>query len=136
MNLHETISQLVAHKGMTSSLYLLQQNEFEAAMPHQRAMGKTREEIQEKIKEYQFKIDDCRSDAAYWGYLAELTYWQTVDRLHQVATLLGPDQLPDVEIPHLDGAYPIMDIIAKLETFGLMVYHEALKIQKNAQAGR
>lgn len=76
-------------------------------------------EAREKLAHFQQAQRDCKSDAAYWGYMGDVSYWTAVIALLEAAEITGPDQLPDVQFDDRPGV--VMDMCARQERFGLEV---------------
>lgn len=75
-----------------------------------------------KVQKFQA---EATSDAAYWGYMGDVSYWRAVVNLITAADLVGPDNLPDIPAPEPGGV--VMDVCAKIERWGAAVLAEAQK---------
>ena len=60
----------------------------------------------------------CQSDAAYWGYQGQASYWSAVVDVLKAAAITGPDSLPDIPAPDHDGPHALMDHCSIIERFG------------------
>lgn len=70
------------------------------------------------------------SDAAYWGYQGQVSYWRAVVKLYEAAELTGPDDLPDIEPDFLEGDHVVMDLCHRMETWAGWVL-DAAKARKD-----
>lgn len=77
----------------------------------------------EKVMLLKHERDVCGSDAAYWGYAGQVSYWEAVRNIFEAATLVGPDNLPDIPAPKNAGV--VMDIMAQQERYGQSVLSSA-----------
>lgn len=64
---------------------------------------------------------EAKSDAAYWGYQGQVSYWRAVVNLYEAAELVGPDNLPDIEPTFIGGNYVVMDLCHHMETWAKSV---------------
>lgn len=68
---------------------------------------------------------NCRSDAAWWGYMGDIAYWRTVISILKARELVG-DSLPDVPGPDVEGRV-VMDAYSTMEKWGAKILAEAKK---------
>lgn len=58
---------------------------------------------------------NCKSDAAYWGYMGDISYLRATRDILKAIEICG-DDLPDVPKPNRDGV--VMDLCSQIERFG------------------
>lgn len=80
-------------------------------------------EAEERVAELTRQQNGCGSDAAYWGYAGQISYWRATHHILQAAALVGPDDIPDVPPPANAGV--LMDIMAQQERYGQAVLQQA-----------
>lgn len=117
MTLKTVLSELKPVRGMSSVIAVLFAGGDPASVSGDPATLQTsRETAEAELAKYRHAMDTCTSDAAYWGYLGSVEYWQMVVNVLKASELVGPDNLPDVPLPPRDGL--VMDLCAKQAKFG------------------
>lgn len=76
-----------------------------------------------ELKRLEMAQRNCKSDAAHWSYQGSISFWKCAIDLQEAAALVGPDNLPEVQIP--DGAGVLIDLCAQMERFGKEVLEQA-----------
>jgi len=74
------------------------------------AANKAREQVLEAWK-------NCQSDAAHWAYSGEHAYLKALCDILQAAEAVGPDNLPDLPLPRVEGEC-LMTAISNVREFG------------------
>lgn len=115
MKLSDALSRLRPIVGLTSLIGAPNSISVERA-----GTGTALAEAQNKLAAAKAAQDACRSDAAYWGYEGQVAFWRCVVDLLKAAEITGPDNLPDVNLPDLEGGI-VMDLCGRLEGFGRTV---------------
>jgi hypothetical protein len=116
MNLQQAIEGIHSPKGFTSVIEALFAGGDPNSIKDQNAIGKTRADAEAELAKVQKAQSECKSDAAYWGYMGDISYWRAVVNIMQAAELVGADNLPDVPMPKWGGV--VMDECSKVEDFG------------------
>jgi hypothetical protein len=87
----------------------------------------SRQELNPTLEQAQAQLDkvltaqrNCQSDYAYWGYEGQKAYWRCLVDLCKAAEITGPDNLPDVALPKLEGQI-VMSACGNMESFGRAV---------------
>ena len=80
-------------------------------------------DVEAEITKLKTAQDNCKSDAAFWGYAGQLAYWRTLRNVLKAALLVGSDNLPDMELPVKMSV--LMDRIGDMEEFGKKMLAEA-----------
>lgn len=118
------LSDVLQHIGPTVGLSsLIGAPESVASSIAHTHVGIVADKAREKLAEAKRLTAAAPSDYAYWGYAAQVSYWQMVCHLMEAAELVGPDNLPDVPLPGSDGI--VMDLMAQQERFGREVLARA-----------
>lgn len=117
MKLSEVLSQLYPTRGITSVLAAtIGGGDIGSIIGGTADLGVTVAHAETELAKYRHLSNTCTSDAAYWGYMGDVEYWQVVVNLLKAAKLVGPDNLPDVPLPRRDGI--VMDLLAEQRRFG------------------
>lgn len=117
MKFNDVMEKLTPVVGLTS---------FIGAPGSVRSRGAEGEQVtlggaHEALAHVQQQQNDAQSDAAYWGYQGQVSYWRAVVSLLEAAELTGRDNLPDIEPDFLDGNYVVMDLCHHMETWAKRV---------------
>src|SRR5438105_143504 len=107
MNLQDAIKAIHSPKGFTSVIEALLGGGDARSIEDQNALGKGRADAEAALAKAQKAQNECKSDAAYWGYMGDVCYWRAVVNIIKAAELVGPDNLPDVPLPQWGGV--VMD---------------------------
>lgn len=116
MNVNDALNSIHAPKGLTSVIDGLMGGDIDS-IQNQNGIGKSLEEAQRMLKRAQDAQQACKSDAAYWGYMGDISYWQAVVDILTAADLVGAESLPDIDKPNLSGCV-VMDACSKVQKFG------------------
>ena len=79
--------------------------------------------------------NNARSDAAYWGYQGQVSYWRAVVSLLEATEITGRDHLPDVPMPDLSNRV-VMDATYLMEQWAESVLAAAQAGSPNAASAR
>lgn len=125
MTLQKAIDNIHAPKGLTSILSGLMTGDY-SVLPHENGIGADHEKAKQEVAKWKQALNECKSDWAYWSILGDLAYWEAIESIYQAAAIVGPDNLPDVPKPNLDGLV-VMDCIGKVQQYGNEILNEAKK---------
>jgi hypothetical protein len=120
VRLDYVMDQLRPVVGLTSVLAASASVRFEGARADQVTLGGARE----ALAQVEHAQQDAGSDAAYWGYQGQVSYWRAVVSLLDAAELTGPDHLPDVAMPDLSNKV-VMDASYEMEKWAKRVLEMA-----------
>jgi len=122
MKLSEVLPQMYAPKGKATVMQALLSANFNPVQ-EQNAIGKSLTEAKEQLRHYENLQANATSDWAWWGYAGDVVYWDCVVNLLKAAEITGPDNLPFVPFPNMDGV--VMDVQSRLQKWGRQVYNLA-----------
>lgn len=128
MTVQEAIGNIHAPKGLTSVLNGLMSGDY-SVLPHEKGIGADLKTAEENVAKYQKQLAQCTSDWSYWSILGDKAYWEAVRDILEAATIVGPDNLPDVEKPNFEGLV-VMDSISRVTTYGRTILSKAHSIKK------
>lgn len=97
MKFDDVMNQLAPVVGLTSAIAAPSSVRSEGAPGPAVTLGGAREALAHVEQQQR----GCKSDAAYWGYQGQVSYWRAVVSLLQAAEITGRDDLPDVPLPDL-----------------------------------
>lgn len=129
MNLETAIKSIHSVKGFTSVVEALLGGDKDS-IKDQSAVGKSLVEAEAELARVRKAQTECKSDAAYWGYQGDASYWSAVVNLLKAADLVGPDDMPDIEFTKWGGV--VMDECSKVEDFGRRMLIAATEKKKSA----
>jgi hypothetical protein len=95
-----------------------------SVLPHEKGLGADLAKAEQQAAIHKKQLDECQSDWAYWSILSDLSYWEAIVNILKAAELVGPDNLPDVTPPNLNGSV-VMDAIGRVEDYGKEIYRLA-----------
>ena len=130
MNVEQALSKIRAPKGITSLINGVLSGDFEP-IRDQSAVGESLVQAEARLAEVQAKQAACTSDWAYWGYEGDKAYWAAVVDILKAAEITGPESLPDIDGPTLEGKV-VMDACAAVERFGRHL-RQAAEAQRETQ---
>jgi len=122
MTVQDAIGNIHAPKGMTSLIAGVMSGDFDP-IQNQDAVGASLAIAQEKLGAVKKAQLNCKSDWAYWGYQGDISYWTAVVDILKAAEITGPQSLPYIEKPELNGV--VMDVCSKVEAYGKNVLEAA-----------
>jgi hypothetical protein len=126
MTTQQAINSIHAVKGTTSIIAGIMNNDY-SVLPHDKGLGADLALAEQEVSIHQKRLDECKSDWAYWSILGDLEYWTAVKNILNAAALVGHDKLPDIPAPDLKGCV-VMDAIGRVSDFGEAVLREAQAI--------
>lgn len=121
------LEKIHAPQSLTTMLGLMFDNSILIEEARTRELDFDINIAKEKVSYFQKAIENCQSDAAYWGLLSERVYWEAVLNILEAGKLTN-DNIPEVEAPDLNGGI-LMDMIGKVEKFGKDVLAAAKQTQ-------
>jgi len=121
VKLTEIMSKLNPVVGFTSAIAAPSSVREHGAAADQVSLGGA----QEALAHAEHMQAEAKSDAAYWGYQGQVSYWRAVVNLYRAAEITGPDDLPDIEPTFLDGNYVVMDLCHYMEKWAESVLEAA-----------
>lgn len=127
MELSKAINSIHSPKGVTTFIDALTNGDF-GPIDAQNATGIGIVEAKQKLEGYLDAQRNCKSDAAYWGYMGDISYWRAVVDILEASEITGPESLPDINPPDLLGC-AVMDACSRVEKFGKAIL-EAAKEQQ------
>lgn len=116
MNVTEALSLIHAPKGVTTIIGAAQTGDF-APILRQDASDTPLTTAREKLARVREQQRRCSSDWAYWGYAGDVAYWSAAVAILEAAEIVGPENLPDVPAPQLEGRV-VMDACSEVRRFG------------------
>ena len=119
MKLSYAISKISPVRGYTSVIEAMLSGNTDSVTGQSRA-DEGLEEARARLAAVHKAQAECKSDAAYWGYQGDISYWQTVVYLLEASAIAGPDNLPDLPYNQRDGMC-VMDICSMQENWGKAV---------------
>ena len=123
MKLSDVLDNLCAPKGLTSIISGVMSDDFSVLPKKQDTTGGL-QMAKDKVVAYQKQLDECKSDWSYWSILSDLEYWKCMVNVLEAADITGPDNLPDVPFPNLEGKV-VMDAIYENTKFGAAIFAKA-----------
>lgn len=125
MKLEEALNKMGGPtRGFTSMLSALRGGDLKSVSGGKRA-EESLPDARKKLEDYKQAMFNAKSDAAYWGYMGDVSYWTAVVALLEAAEIVGPDNLPDVAYDETPGV--VMDMCARQERFG----QEVLRLSRD-----
>lgn len=115
MTVQEALKPVYAPQGLTSILSALMTGEFPPVNPQKQIAGSI-EEAEAQLQGARRGMKNPSSDWAYWGYAGQAAYWSCVKDILEAASIVGPDNLPDVQAPSTNGA--VMDVQSNMIDYG------------------
>jgi len=115
MNLETALSKIGPVGNSNSMLAAVIGGDFKSVCGDKR-VSETLEKAKDKLKDLEAARNNCISDAAYWGYMGQISYWRAVVDILKAAKIKGEDNLPDVE--YGDSGEIVMDVCRKTEQYG------------------
>jgi hypothetical protein len=89
-------------------------------------------QVNEKLEQLGTSLRACKSDAEYWGYAAQESYWKAVHSMLEAAEITGPEDIPDLPAPKLNGV--LMDMMGQQEAYGRRILECAHELRVARQA--
>lgn len=90
---------------------------------------------EEILKSYEEAVESAPNDHAYWGYLMDKTYWSAVVDTLKAALIVGPDNLPNLELALFPDGTVVMDAASNMDKFGKEMLRQAKAAQANENPG-
>lgn len=110
MRLDYVMDQIRPVVGLTSVIEASGSVRFGGARADQVTLGGARE----ALAQVEHAQENAGSDAAYWGYQGQVSYWRAVVSLLCAAEWTGPNHLPDIAPPDLSNKV-VMDASYAME---------------------
>lgn len=115
MKLEDALKPLAPVRGVTSIVDALLSGNLDPVAGKAR-VGETLIEAKQKLEAAQTSQSNCGSDAAWWGWQGDISYWRTIVNILEAAQITGPDNLPDIQFVPKGGV--VMDQMAGQERYG------------------
>lgn len=117
MRLSEALEKIHVPMGTTSLLAGVMGGDLDSISNKDASFQTTLTEAEGKVDSIEFAQENARSDASWWGYQSQLSYWRTVVYLLKAAKIAGAENLPDIEPPNFEGMM-VMTACAEMEKWG------------------
>jgi len=123
MKLKEILEKIQAPKGLTTVIAALHTGDLKPAFSSKADVNTSLKDARNELEKVLAAQEVCGSDWAWWGYEGDKAYWRCLIYLLEAAEITGPDNLPEVKLPPLDGI--VMDNCSEIERFGKAVLSKA-----------
>jgi len=123
MKLSDALRDFGPCRGQTSVIAALLGGGDVKSVTGEPRKGESLKEARAQLARYEEAQEACRSDAAWWGYMGDISYWRAVISLLEAAELVGADNLPD--LPYTVQGGFVMDICSRQESWGKEVLEAA-----------
>ncbi len=110
MTVAEALAQIAPVVGLTSVIGAPE------SVLGQAADGPTLDGARAQYEHVRGLQNGATSDAGYWGYAGQVSYWKAVVLILEAAELVGADNLAIVDTPRTGGM--VMSDMAEIERFG------------------
>jgi len=124
MNLQEALQPVRSVQGVTSIIAGVLSGDF-GAINDPEALTDGLAQARNALARVTQAQDKATSDASWWGYNGQRSYWEAVVDILEAAELVGEANLPDIEPPVTKGKV-VMDAQYAISAYGKAIKQAAL----------